>query len=135
MDDTIFKKMKTKPDMAARVFNPPEAYPESLELNWKPSGSADFVHLFAENRAQFASSFAAAAKAVKDGALFWVSYPKGSGKQRYDINRDSLWDLVIPHGWHPVAQVSLNEKWSAVRLKPNEAGKEYERPNNVKAPG
>lgn len=135
MDTDIFKKMKAKPRMAGRVFNPPKTYPKSAELDWKASGSADFVHLFAESKAQFETSFAAAAAAANDGVLFWVSYPKGSGKQGHDINRDSLWDMLIPQGWHPVSQVSLDETWSAVRLKPNEPGEAYERPNSKKISG
>jgi len=62
-------------------------------------------------------------------AMFWVSYPKGSSKIKCDINRDIMWDLCIPLGFHPVSLVSLDEKWSAVRMKPNEEGVVYSRPN------
>lgn len=121
--------MKAKPGMTARVFNAPEGYPQSAGMTWSSGGGADFVHLFVKSSAQFEEDFPEAAKAAKENALFWVSYPKASGKQRYDINRDSLWDMLIPKGWHPVAQVSLDDQWSAVRVKPNEAGKSYLRPN------
>lgn len=131
MDITIFAKMRTKPGMTARVFNAPEGYPESPALDFTQTQSAAFVHLFAESRAQLEASFQEAADVAvaASDTLFWVSYPKSTGKRRYDINRDSLWDLVLPKGWHPVAQVSLDETWSAVRLRPNEPGKEYARPN------
>ena len=129
MDTGIFKKMKAKPGVTAKVFNPPDGYPENTDLRWTASGPADFVHLFAESKAQFTDSFALAAAAANKNALFWLSYPKGNSRHRYDINRDSLWDLVIPQGWHPVAQVSLDKTWSAIRLKPNEPGETYERPN------
>lgn len=67
---------------------------------------------------------------VKQGGLLWVSYPKGSGKNKPDINRDSLWDLSIPHGIHPVAQVALDETWSALRFVPNMPDETYERPSH-----
>ena len=133
MDTAIVAKMRVKPGMTARVFNAPEGYPQNPDLDFGKTENAAFVHLFAESRAQFEASFGEAAGTAAPDALLWVSYPKGSGKQKYDINRDSLWDLVIPRGWHPVSPVSLDGKWSAVRLKPNEPGKEYVRPNNVKA--
>jgi hypothetical protein len=93
----------------------------------------DFVHLFVSSQGEFTERFANAAAHVVDGGLFWVSYPKGNKSQTYDINRDSLWHLVLPLGWHPVAQVSLDDTWSAVRLKRNEPGVEYVHPKNVKA--
>lgn len=65
-------------------------------------------------------------------AHVWISYPKGTSKQKYDINRDKLWDLMIPKGWHPVSQISLDDKWSAIRIKPNDPNKEYVRPSNMK---
>lgn len=133
MDAGIFRKMKAKAGMTARVLHAPEGYPRGPELDWTDTGAAAFVHLFVESAAQFEALFPEAAQAAAEGALLWLSYPKGSGKQRYDINRDSLWDLLIPRGWHPVAQVSLDDQWSAVRVRPNEAGKAYVRPNNRKA--
>lgn len=134
MDASIFNKLKVKPGMSASVYGAPEEYPKNDSLQWIADGKPDFLHLFAESKVQFMERFAVAAKEAADGTLFWVSYPKASRKVRYDINRDSLWDLLIPAGWHPVSQVALDEHWSAIRIKPNEAGKEYVRPGNMKAP-
>lgn len=135
MNASIFKKLKVKPGMSARVFSAPEGYPQNPDFSYPASGSAEFVHLFVDSRAAFVERFELAAQAVKGGALFWLSYPKASGKQRYDINRDSLWDLVLPKGWRLVSQVALDENWSAIRLRPNEAGKEYLRPGQLNKPG
>jgi len=134
MDIAIFKKMKVKPQSTAMAFCAPGDYPKSPELNWisEGQGQADFVHLFVESREQFAEGFPQAAETLKDSGLLWVSYPKSKGKVKYDINRDSLWALLLDAGYHPVAQVSLSDDWSAVRVKKNEAGVVYERPGNVK---
>ena len=132
MDITIFKKMKAKPQYTATVFYEPENYPKSSEMIWGSDDQADFVHLFIESREQFAERFPQAAKAHKDAGLFWISYPKFRGKLKYDINRDSLWELLLSVGFHPVAQVSLNDDWSAVCVKKNKDGIVYERPSNVK---
>ncbi|MDR2735947.1 MAG: hypothetical protein LBB49_00090, partial [Gracilibacteraceae bacterium] len=115
MDALMFKKMKLKPACAARVFHEPTGYPQSEDYHWRDTGQADFVHLFAESREQFTDRFPQAAAACKENGLFWVSYPKSKGKKVYDINRDSLWGLLLTVGFHPVSQVALDEEWSALR--------------------
>jgi len=132
MDDTIFKKLKAKPGMTATLLYAPPEYPAYEDFDSAKVGKSDFVHLFVTTRAELEERFGEAVDDVADGGLLWISYPKAKGKQKYDINRDSLWDVTLSKGWHPVAQVSLSDDWSAVRLKRNEAGVAYERPNNVK---
>jgi len=132
MDSSIFKKMKAKAGMAANIICPPPDYPTLDGFNNVNDGKYEFVHLFVTSKQEFAERFDSAAELVADNSLLWVSYPKSTRKQAYDINRDSLWHLVLPLGWHPVAQVSLNDKWSAVRLKRNEPSVMYEHPKNVK---
>ena len=132
MDNTIFKKLKLKPNMTAGIYFPPPEYPEHEALANTEGNKNDFTHLFVTSQKEFTERFNTAAEAVVDDGLFWVSYPKSTRKQAYGINRDSLWHLVLPLGWHPVAQVSLSEEWSAVRLKRNVEGVVYEHPKNVK---
>jgi hypothetical protein len=129
MDESIFKKMKVTQGMTAALLYAPQNYPCSYEgFSDTKEGKGDFVHLFVTSKAELSERFTEAAEAVTEGGLLWVSYPKSTKTQKYDINRDSLWDLVIPLGWHPVAQVSLDDNWSAVRLKKNEPNVEYSRP-------
>jgi len=132
MDNSIFKKLKAKPSMTAALLYAPPEYPDRKDFSDVKNGKDDFVHLFVTSRAELDERFIEAAEAVTNDGLLWVSYPKSKGKLKYDINRDSLWEMVIPKGWHPVSQVSLDDEWSAVRLKPNEEGVVYEPPSNVK---
>lgn len=129
MDETIYTKLRAKADTTARVFNAPSDYPKSRYVTFLERGQAPFVHMFAASRAEFLEWFPQAERAAQKDSIVWVSYKKGAKRGEYDINRDSLWDLLIERGWHPVAQVSLDAVWSAVRIKPNEAGKEYVRPS------
>ena len=50
-------------------------------------------------------------------AILWVAYPKG-GQLGTDLTRDVLAELVKAHGVQPVRQVSLDDVWSALRLRP-----------------
>ncbi|MCL2397975.1 MAG: hypothetical protein FWC93_07925 [Defluviitaleaceae bacterium] len=128
-DSGIFKKMRVKDGMTMKALYSPPDYPK---YNNAQDDKYDFVHLFVTSQKEFAERFATAADIVNTAGLFWLSYPKSAGKQKYDINRDSLWDLVLARGWHPVGQVALDDTWSAVRLKPNEPGIAYSRPANMK---
>ena len=48
-------------------------------------------------------------------STFWVAYPKGN---RTDINRDSLWPILGEYGLRPIAQVAVDDVWSALRFRP-----------------
>jgi hypothetical protein len=51
--------------------------------------------------------------------VFWVAYPKAN---RADINRDTLWPILGEYGMRPIAQVSVDDVWSALRFRPLEEG-------------
>jgi hypothetical protein len=51
--------------------------------------------------------------------VLWVAYPKAN---RADINRDTLWPILGEYGMLPVAQVAVDEVWSALRFRPLEEG-------------
>ena len=131
MDYTIFTKMRLKDDMKVFVLNQPAEYPP-LSNHVVDTTKADFVHLFVKSQAELMTLFNQAASALITDGLFWVSYPKSAKKGEYDLNRDSLWETVIPLGFHPVSQVSLGGEWSAIRLRENVPGVEYVHPSKKK---
>lgn len=132
MNTDFFRKMKLAVGTSAMVVNAPSNYPKVTTFDWKEDGKVNFLHLFVDSKTQFSISFPKATLSIDSDSLFWLSYPKANKKNVYDINRDILWDLVIPLGWHPVSLISVDEKWSAIRLKANEEGKLYIRPNKTK---
>lgn len=129
MDNSMFKKMKVKDGMTCMVINKPEGYPLPDNLFFSETGQVDCVHLFVKSREEFDNCVKAAIENRKPGGLLWISYPKSKGKTMYDINRDSMWDLAIPHVIHPVSQIALDDNWSAIRFMENKPGEKYTRPN------
>jgi len=126
-DSALIKKLLLKPGQKAAVFNPPAWYlerlgplPEGVELVAKPSAPLDFVHLFVKDKAGLDMSVPQALRSLKDDAIFWISYPKGSAKVKTDLNRDLLWKLMETHGFNGVAMVSIDENWSAMRFRPKD---------------
>lgn len=51
------------------------------------------------------------------GATLWMLYPKRSGAIATDISRDHGWAPLASRGFVPVAQVSVDGTWSALRFR------------------
>lgn len=130
---SLAKKLRLQPGQRILILNAPEGFvdalrplPEDTELV-DPSEaetekvSCDYVHLFVRNNEQYDTLGSTATGAVTYDGILWVSYPKKSGGVETDLSRDVMWDLLAEVGWRPVAQVSIDEVWSAVRFRPKEA--------------
>ena len=130
-DRPLTEKLGLKGQLRALILNAPKGYrtllgplPPDITVNTKPSGRYDFVHLFVTNQAELATLGPAALAAVKPVSIFWISYPKQGGGLESDITRDHGWDLVRNAGFDTVAQVAVNDIWSALRFRPtDEVGK------------
>jgi hypothetical protein len=82
------------------------------------------VHLFVQDSGEFASPGLPAIVAVRCVGLLWISYPKRSSKVETDVSRDAMWELVGKMALRPVAQVSIDPAWLALRFRPSdEVGK------------
>jgi hypothetical protein len=124
---SLVKRLRIKPRQRLLVLNSPQGYvqsltdlPEGVVVSESPGGKYDLVHLFVKNRAEFARLGDIAMDAVEYDGLLWISYPKGSSKVETDLARGAMWDLTADRGLRPVAQVSIDEVWSAVRFRPAE---------------
>lgn len=56
-------------------------------------------------------------KAVKPGGVLWVSYPKVTAGG-HDLSRQVVHNDLTTSGWKPVAQIAVDEVWSAIRARP-----------------
>lgn len=74
----------------------------------------------ASSKAELAQHRAIALQALKPGGLLWFAYPKKSSGLKTDITRDVGWDAVTQAGLKGVAQVAIDETWSALRFRPVE---------------
>lgn len=124
----LAKKLQIKPGHRLVVLNAPDHYlasleplPAEVEVAEQAEGTFDMVHLFVRNSTELDKWIPTALAAVKPGGLLWISYPKGGAKAQTDLNRDILWKLMEPTGFRPVAQVAVDERWSAMRFRPVES--------------
>ena len=84
-------------------------------------GDATTAVLFGDGAEPLRRLVAAHADELGAPEVLWVAYPKGN---RSDVNRDSLWPILAEHGLRPIAQVALDDVWSAMRFRPLEPGEE-----------
>ncbi|MGB8132351.1 MAG: hypothetical protein WCG81_21365, partial [Candidatus Angelobacter sp.] len=91
--------------------------PAGAHLARKPEAPADRVVLFASNQAELDRYLPQAMKVTKPDGALWVAYPKiASGKS--DLSRQVVHDATRLAGWKPVAQISMDDVWSAIRARP-----------------
>jgi hypothetical protein len=124
---STIKKLRMGTARRALVLNAPAGYvaslgeiPEGVPVDEVPEGKYDFVHLFVKDSTVFHDLIDGALEAAEYDALFWISYPKRSAKVETDLSRDVMWQLMGDTGLRPVAQVSIDEVWSALRFRPTE---------------
>ena len=130
--EAIFKKLKFGLSGEKLILNAPEEYLSILkdatfdsEPDASKVGKYDFVQVFASSQAEMEALVKSVANAGKYDCLFWACYPKSKGKEKYDLNRDTVWAALGLAGLRPVSQIAINEKWSALRGRdPDLVGKQ-----------
>ena len=59
-----------------------------------------------------------AVAALAPGASIWVFYRKGSRAAGLDMSRDDIWTIAEELDLRPLGLLSIDETWSAFRLRP-----------------
>ncbi|WP_079509164.1 hypothetical protein [Mesobacillus jeotgali] len=112
--DEILKKLRYKPGNAA-IMNAPDKFQFAID---QLDGMNDFLLLFVNNSQEVREWLPNALDHLKEDAVFWIAFPKKSSKVQTDINRDSLFTLVREESdYRAVSNVSIDEKWSALRFR------------------
>jgi hypothetical protein len=112
-------KLQLKPGQSVAIVNAPAD--AAVELADHPvarePGDADATLVYCSSQAELERLRDELISPARRDALTWVAYPK-AGQLGTDLNRDVLAGLVKAHGVRPVRQVSLDDVWSALRLRP-----------------
>jgi hypothetical protein len=120
--EAVFKKLKFGVAENSLVVNAPEEFLQALtgaDFDTKPVeaklGTYGFIQVFASSQAEMETLIKGVVKAGKFDCLFWACYPRSVGKQKYDLNRNTVWDALALIGLRPVTQIAIDETWSALR--------------------
>ncbi len=110
-------RLGIKPGMKAAVLDAPKGFSLGAPSSADPK-DADVVLSFVATRAAVR---AAVATWTRVGGALWIASPKKTSGVESDLSRDVGWEPLERAGYHPVTQVSVDDTWSALRFKKNEA--------------
>jgi hypothetical protein len=128
----LVKKLRLTAEHTAAVLNAPEGYmamlspgPAGIQTELAQGQSYDAVVLFVKDAAELRRLGPAAIRAVKPDGLLWINYPKGGKTTGATdlpatsvwVQRDVLGEVTSVKGYKPVAFVSVDETWTALRFK------------------
>jgi hypothetical protein len=95
-----------------------EPLPEGVRVVDRPE-LATTVFIFGDDAQSLRNAVAAHANRLAHSETLWFAYPTGNGA---DIDRHSLWPILAEHGLWPVGLVSLDDRWTAMRVRPLKPG-------------
>jgi hypothetical protein len=118
-------KMRMTPGMSVALLHAPDGIESLLGMaddvtRVEDSAAADFVLVFARTQAEAEERISALAPGIGPKTVAWLAYPKGSKAAGHDISRDTVWRFAETIGLRLVANVAIDETWSALRMRPAE---------------
>lgn len=121
---TIGEKLMLKPGQTFLLLKPPPGYersmgllPEGVRLTTSETGKVDAIQFFAGSQKDLQGELPRLKGILNPTGMIWVTYPKGTSGVKADINRDSIRAYGKTLGLETVAIFSVNDEWSALRLK------------------
>ena len=121
---TIAQKLFIKDNYRVLFVNEPENYitllgdlPNNVNVLKRPEDSIDLIQVFVTSRKELEEQLVKLKSLLTPKGLLWVTYSKGTSKMKVDINRDSIYKYALFIGLKGVAMISIDDTWSALRLK------------------
>jgi hypothetical protein len=121
-DKTVAEKARVKPGATIAVLNRAPGIIESLGLPadvvFVDPPDAQLVFLFVNTRDELEVRMPEAVAALAPTAVIWIFFRKGSRAAGLDMNRNSIWSVAERLDMRPIGIVSVDDTWSAFRLRP-----------------
>lgn len=64
---------------------------------------------------------------LADTAVFWIAWPKKTGRISSDLARNETWERTLNSDWQGVSSISINDDWTGLRLKKKDPSASYKR--------
>jgi hypothetical protein len=113
---SLAKNLNLKAGMQVRVVGKPAGV-DLDDIATAASPDADAVLVFVTTLAEVDATCAPALEVARQDGLAWIAYPKAR-QLGTDLNRDVLWQHLLPQGVQGVRQISIDATWSAMRFRP-----------------
>ena len=123
-DKSVAQKLLFKETYTVLLLNEPENYrvtlgelPAKVTILTEAKGLVDLAQVFITSKKEMEATVKKLRVNLKPSSLIWLTYPKGTSRVKADINRDIIREYVEANGFKTVALVSVDDTWSALRLK------------------
>jgi hypothetical protein len=120
----IFQKLLIKDNYKVLLVNEPDGYismlgklPQGVIILNQPAKGIDVIQIFVTSKKELEDQLVKLKSILSEKGLLWITYPKGTSKAKVDINRDVIREYAQSIGLQAIAMVSINDTWSALRLK------------------
>jgi hypothetical protein len=119
---SVVQKLHLKPGQKLFMASPPAGLLVGLEdqapgVLTEDLRTASVVLVFVTDRTDLERSVPSMVRSMDKDAALWVAYPKTSSGVVTDLNRDNIWAWARANGLDAVANFSIDDTWSALRLK------------------
>jgi hypothetical protein len=121
---TLAEKMHLRSGERVLLVNAPEGHaagleaPSGVDVSAEAEGTFDVIELFVSTRAALEADTPGLKALLNPDGKLWIAYPKGTSKRlSADINRDDIRAYALSVGLQTVAQVAVDDDWSALRCK------------------
>lgn len=126
LSNDISKKLLLHKATNALIMNEPNGYldmissslPANVQIVSEYTDSVDFIQLFVKDSSELGQYLESALKVLEKDGYLWICYPKKSSKIKSDLNRDILVSLLREKNHEGVSLVSVDDTWSAMRVRP-----------------
>lgn len=123
-DKSVAQKLLIGENYKALLINEPEDYKsilgelsQNVTLLSNSTQPVDWIQVFVTLKKELEAKLSRLKMLLKPNGSLCVSYPKGTSKIKMDINRDTIREYAQSIGLESVAMVSVDNTWSALRLK------------------
>jgi hypothetical protein len=122
---SAYDKLQVKAGRKFLLINAPVGMQERMgkwpegatPLNNDSADLADIVQVFVHSQDELNTKLPAAKEKMCDTGMIWITYPKGTGKLKSDIHRDTIRDFVLGFDLKAVSLISIDDDWSALRVQ------------------
>ncbi len=115
--DALIRKLQYKENFQCLVLGKPAEFTLPFSFDSKRMNKVyDLELIFTRSMEELNSSFDAFLN-PRDDRKRWIAYPKKSSSLTSNLDRDLIWKRLEDLHHKPVAMISLDETWSAMRVR------------------
>lgn len=119
----LLKKLGLKPGMRLLLVGVPpnvrrlfEPLPEGVTLLEWPRRAVDYIHVFADRRADLLRHLERVKPRLARDGLLWLSWPKKSSGVETDLSGDVVREAGLEAGLVDVKVAAVDETWSGLKF-------------------